>query len=96
MITPQDLLLEEEPVYAESMSASIKHMITFGKRRGQRVRFDYRRDICPRLSSGGSLSAYVDGFSLHAGVNIRSHRRDALEKLIGYVARPTFICKKAE
>ena len=40
------------------------------------MRFDYRRDICPRRSSEGSLSAYVDGFSLHAGVNIRSHRRD--------------------
>ena len=47
-----------------------------------------------RRSSDGSLSAYVDGFSLHAGVNIRSHRRDALEKLIGYVARPSLSVKR--
>ena len=29
IITPQDPFLEEEPVYAESMSASVKYMIAF-------------------------------------------------------------------
>ena len=68
--TPQDPLLEEEPAYAESMSASVKYMIAFGKRRGQRVRFHSKE-----FSHHGSeaqirspLCAYVDGFSLHAGL----------------------------
>ena len=37
--TSHDPLLEEEPAYAEAMSASVKYMIAFGKRRGQRVHF---------------------------------------------------------
>ena len=30
----------------------------------------------------------LDGFSLHAAVSIPSHRRDSLERLIRYMARP--------
>ncbi len=34
------------------------------------------------------LSIRLDGFSLHAAVSIPSHRRDSLERLIRYMARP--------
>ena len=39
----------------------------------------------------GKLCAMVNGFSLHAAVVIPKHRRDQLERLISYTARPS-IC----
>ena len=35
-------------------------------------------------------SAYVDGFSLHAGVRIHANDRQGLERLCRYIARPLF------
>jgi hypothetical protein len=35
-------------------------------------------------------SAYLDGFSLHAGVRVHEHDRDGLERLCRYIARPPF------
>ena len=35
------------------------------------------------------LCAESSGFSLHAGVFIKAHRRDELRRLIGYVSRPS-------
>jgi hypothetical protein len=35
-------------------------------------------------------SAYLDGFSLHAGVRIHEHDREGLEKLCRYAVRPPF------
>ena len=86
---PGDSLLEEEPTYASCMSASLRHLIALGERRGQRVRFlgkgfGYEEDL-PELR--GRLCAQVNGFSLHAGVAIPRHRRDQLIRLIGYVGR---------
>ena len=36
------------------------------------------------------LRAWFEGFSLHAGVVIADHDRDALERLCRYGARPAF------
>ena len=87
--TPVDPLFEEDPTYASCMSASVKHRIALGERRGQRVRFigsgfGYEGEQ-PELK--GKLCAMVNGFSLHAAIRIPRHRRDQLEKLIRYTAR---------
>ena len=84
-----DPLFEEDPTYASCMSASVKNQIALGERRGQRVRFigsgfGYEGEQ-PALK--GKLCAMVNGFSLHAAVQIPRHRRDQLERLIRYTAR---------
>ena len=71
------------------MSASVKNQIALGEKRGQRVRFigsgfGYEGEQ-PALK--GKLCAMVNGFSLHAAVQIPRHRRDQLERLIRYTAR---------
>ena len=58
------------------MSASVKHRIALGERKGQKVRFigkgfAYEQDI-PKIT--GQLCAFVNGFSLHAAVSIPKHR----------------------
>ena len=85
-----DPLFAEDSTYAELMSCSVKNKIALGARRGQRVRFigsgfGYEQDS-PRLK--GYLCAESSGFSLHAGVLVKAHRRDDLRRLIAYVSRP--------
>jgi hypothetical protein len=89
----KDSLFDEEPTYAGLMSASVGHQIALGERQGQRVRFigsgfGYTGDL-PELK--GRLCAYLGGFSLHAAISIPRYRRNELEKLIRYTARPS-IC----
>ena len=90
---PTDPLFEQDPTYATCLSASVRHRIALGEREGKRVRFigsgfGYEGDT-PELK--GKLCAMVNGFSLHAAVVIPKHRRDQLERLISYTARPS-IC----
>ena len=87
----KDSLFDEEPTYAGLMSASVGHQTSLGERQGQRVRFigsgfGYTGDL-PELK--GRLCAYLGGFSLHAAISIPRYRRDKLEKLIRYTARPS-------
>lgn len=42
----------------------------------------------PREGQLGKSSADVAGFSVHAGVSVSGHDREALERLAPYVARP--------
>ena len=88
--TPNDPLYKEEETYASCMSASVQSRIALGERRGKNVRF-----IGPGFGYEGEraqikshLCAHVGGFSLHAGVSIKPHRREDLERLISYTARP--------
>jgi hypothetical protein len=43
-----------------------------------------------RPTKARSLSARVDGFSLHAGTHVRAHDREGLEYLCRYGARGPF------
>ncbi len=85
-----DPLFAEDSTYAEMMSCSVNNKIALGVRKGEKVRFigpgfGYEQDT-PKLK--GYLCAESSGFSLHAGVMIKAHRRDNLKRLIGYVSRP--------
>jgi len=87
----KDSLFDEEPTYAGLMSASVGHQIALGERQGQKVRFigsgfGYAGDL-PELK--GRLCAFLGGFSLHAAISVPRYRRNELEKLIRYTARPS-------
>ena len=91
-----DPLFDQDPTYASCLSASVRHRIALGEREGKRVRFigsgfGYEGDM-PQLK--GKLCAFVNGFSLHAAVVIPKHRRDQLERLISYTARPSLCTKR--
>ena len=47
-------------------------------------------DLKPTVRGAERLRAWHEGFSLHAGVVIADHDRDALERLCRYGARPAF------
>ena len=87
--TGYDPLLDDEPVIAHTLAASVKQRIAFGERAGQPVRrigsgFGYEGE-CPALT--GPRCASVHGFTLHANTQVPAHRRDQLERLLRYTAR---------
>jgi hypothetical protein len=53
-----------------------------------------RRPRYPERFEEGRRSAYVDGFSLHAGVRIHANDRQGLERLCRYLARPPFALER--
>jgi hypothetical protein len=84
-----DPLLDNEPVLARTMAASVKQRIACGERASQQVRrigsgFGYDGEH-PALT--GPRCARVNGFSLHANTQVPAHRRDQLERLMRYTAR---------
>ncbi len=95
--TNHDPLFEEEPEHARSIAASIKHMIAFGPRAGQKVRtlkataFGCEGQKAELVKQ---RCAKIHGFSLHADVRIKANRRDKLEKLVRYTARGAFSHKR--
>ena len=89
-------LFDEEATLADCMAASVKMEIAFGPRRGQKVRFlgsgfGYEGES-PKLN--GDLCTSMNGFSLHAASSISRHRRDRLEQLIRYAARPSLATER--
>ena len=75
----------------ETLAASTQQRIATGAREGLPVRFLKSKPL--EVSFSGNLSVNLDGFSLHAAVSIPCHRRDSLERLIRYMARPP-VCTK--
>ncbi len=77
-----------EPLLAELYAASVQGRVAIGEESGERVeRIGRRRDARP-LFLPGELCCDLDGFSLHAKVEIEGHDRDAIERLCRYLARP--------
>ena len=70
-------------------AASVKGMIAFGDRAGQRVRrigrtFGHEGE---KPLMRGYLCASMNGFSIHAATSIKDYDRHGLEKLIRYMGR---------
>ena len=81
------------------LSSSIKQTIAFGERAGEPVRrmkhhSDFDFSFSPRKKK--RLCITSEGFSLHAGVRVRSGERHQLESLIRYMARPSILEKQLE
>jgi len=67
--------------------AAITYRIAFGPRAGQEVLT--LRGAMPREGTARqALCADIDGFSLHAAVQVESHDRKRLEQLCRYITRP--------
>lgn len=72
-------------------AAAVQGKVAFGRKAGTPVRRLGRRpDLRPEFRPG-VLCAFLEGFSLHAGVVIEPGERERLERLARYVARPAIV-----
>jgi hypothetical protein len=80
---------QEVDLLGDLQSHSITYRIAVGPRRGQKV---FQLQLLPPSDEPANGShdpcAQYAGFNLHAGLKIGSKRRDKLEKLCRYIARP--------
>ena len=87
---PADRLVDESPVLAGIVGASVQGRVALGSRAGARVRrLGEARDRAI-VTSRGPRQAHLDGFDLHANVWVSAHDRAGLERLARYVLRPPF------
>src|SRR5205807_5030651 len=96
--TGYDPLMDDEPVLAHTLAASVQQRVAFGERAGQQVRrmgsgFGYAGE---RLARTGPRCVSVHGFSLHANTQVPAHRRDQLERLMRYTARGAVALERLE
>ncbi len=96
--TGYDPLMDDEPVLAHTLAASVQQRVAFGERAGQQVRrmgsgFGYAGE---RPARTGPRCASVHGFSLHANTQVPAHRRDQLERLMQYTARGAVALERLE
>ena len=84
-----DLLLMDEPCLARFYGASIQGRLASGARAGQRVKRLGSVPGAPWIEMDSPQCARIEGFSLHAQVFIEAGRRDHLERLCRYIARPS-------
>ncbi|MCP3915253.1 MAG: IS91 family transposase, partial [bacterium] len=78
----------EEPLLAELAGASIQGRVAMGPKRGAAVTRLRGPSAVRPLLIPGQLCCDVDGFSLHAKVEVGADDRERLERLCRYVARP--------
>jgi hypothetical protein len=85
----QDRLSRDDPWLSGLYAASVGGRVATGTRAGRRVQTaGVERNPEEESSASGPRCANVAGFSVHANVAIREHRRDALERLCRYMCRP--------
>ena len=84
-----DLLLMDEPCLARFYGASVQGRLASGRRAGQRVQRLGAMPGAPWIEMNSPQCARIEGFSLHAQVFIEAGRRDHLERLCRYIARPS-------
>jgi hypothetical protein len=87
---PADRLVDESPVLAGIVGASVQGRAALGLRAGARVRrLGDARDRAI-VTSRGPRQAHLDGFDLHANVWVSANDRAGVERLCRYVLRPPF------
>ncbi|HEV2056869.1 MAG TPA: transposase [Methylomirabilota bacterium] len=87
---PTDRLVDESPVLAGIVGASVQGRVALGPRAGARVRrLGAERDPAT-VTSRGPRQAHLGGFDLHANVRVSANDRAGLERLARYVLRPPF------
>ncbi|PIR21864.1 MAG: IS91 family transposase [Deltaproteobacteria bacterium CG11_big_fil_rev_8_21_14_0_20_45_16] len=82
-----DPLSEQNPLLAQCIAASVQNRIALGDRAGQKIRKFMIHPL--EVTHPTSQCAKMRGFSLHGAVSVSAKKRDRLEKLIRYVARPS-------
>jgi len=68
-----------------NLAAALQGRVALGPRAGQPLR---RLRSAAGAAPTGPCCARLEGFSLHANVAVRAHRRDQLEHLCRYLLRP--------
>jgi hypothetical protein len=84
---PADRLVEESPVLAGIVGASVQGRVALGPRAGARVRRLGDERHTAAVTSRGARQAHLDGFDLHANVWVSANDRAGLERLCRYVLR---------
>ena len=85
----QDRLFRDDPWLSGLYAASVSGRVATGTRAGRRVQTaGVERNSEEESPASGPRCANVAGFSVHANVAIREHRRDALERLCRDMCRP--------
>lgn len=82
-----DPLSEQNPLLAEVIAASVQNRMALGARAGNRIRKFMIHPL--EVTHPSTQCAQMRGFSLHGAVAVPAKKRDRLEKLIRYVARPS-------
>ena len=82
-----DPAADDSPLLAGCYAASVGQRVATGERAGQRVRRVGRREgqYEARL---GPRHGHVDGFDLHADIEVPAWNTLSLERLLRYCARP--------
>jgi hypothetical protein len=81
-----DPVAAQEPLFAQTVAASLQGRVALGPRAGQPVR--RLRSAADAVTAAGPRCAQLEGFSLHADVAVPARRRDRLEHLVRYLVRP--------
>jgi hypothetical protein len=80
-----DPFAAHEPLFAQTVAASLQGRVALGPRAGQPVR---RLRSAAAATFAGPRCGRLEGFSLHADVAVPARRRDRLEHLVRYLLRP--------
>ena len=72
----RDPFAAQEPLFAQTVAASLQGRVALGPRAGQPVR---RLRSAADATATGPRSARLEGFSLHADVAVPARRRDRLD-----------------
>ncbi len=81
----RDPFAAQEPLFAQTVAASLQGRVALGPRAGQPGR---RLRSAAAATATGPRSARLGGFSLHADVAVPARRRDRLDHLLRYLVRP--------
>jgi hypothetical protein len=87
-LPPPDLCVDESSALASMTAASVQGRVALGRRAGARVLTIGRDPDAPWVMSTGPRQAHLDGFDLHANVDVSADDRLRLEQLCRYVLRP--------
>jgi hypothetical protein len=85
----EDRLSQDDPWLAGVYAAAVRGRVATGARAGRRVETaGVELNSREEAVTSGPRCANVAGFSVHANVAIREHRREQLERLCRYMCRP--------
>ncbi|MEY4577325.1 MAG: hypothetical protein RL701_2028 [Pseudomonadota bacterium] len=86
-----DPIAAASPALASCYAGSVAGRQTLGRRKGAKLERIGADPDAPWIEAKGRLSAFSEGFDLHAGLRVVADHpegRDQLEKLLRYCARP--------
>ena len=73
---------------SDHQSYSIMYRVSTGFQKGKKIFSIQTRPPIVDEGKNSDLLGKVAGFSLHAGVSVKAHQRDKLERLCRYISRP--------